>query len=36
MPSALEKTVALAYLRIEYAEPGSELEIGGIPARVRP
>ena len=32
---ALDTTVALAYVRMQYAEPGSELNIGDATARVR-
>jgi folate-binding protein YgfZ len=31
---ALEKVVAMAYVRVQFAQPGSELSWGGIPARV--
>jgi folate-binding protein YgfZ len=32
---ALEKVVALGYLRVEYAEPGTEMTTGGLRVRVR-
>jgi len=31
---ALEKTVALAYVRTQFADPGTEISLGGVSARV--
>ena len=31
---ALGKVVAMAYVRMQFAEPGTELSLNGVPARV--
>jgi folate-binding Fe-S cluster repair protein YgfZ len=33
---ALGKVAAMAYVRVQFAKPGTELSWGGIPARVSP